>query len=154
MPLSAIEVTYQSIFDATDDSISTPPISEEPYEAYFLAWVENSTYLYDWLNMVLPSDEAILEAMIGPKKICEDLHHKSYFLLDMSRIKNSEFHMRLTEGIDQPVNPLHKEGMFFEGNMEKISSTMPINISTKPDVMENVHIGVHSSPEEISSSTT
>ena len=99
--------------------------------------------------MVLPSDEAILEEMIGPYKVCEDLHHNSYFLPELSVIESSEFHVRLSECVDQLVNPLTKEGVFAEGNMANISATIPINISTKPDVMENVYIGASSSPEEI-----
>ena len=57
--------------------------------------------------------------------------------------------MRLMDDVDMPVNPLPREGMFAEGNMENISATIPINISMKPDVMENIHIGENCSPEEI-----
>ena len=56
--------------------------------------------MYDYLYMVLQYDEAILKAMIGEEKHCEDLHHKCYFLLNVSKIENSEFHVRLIEGID------------------------------------------------------
>ena len=81
VPLSTVEVAYQAVFNATVDSIANPStISEESNEAYLPAWAENSTYSYDCLDMVLPSDKAILEAMIGRYKICEDLHHKSFFL--------------------------------------------------------------------------
>ena len=59
--------------------------------------------------MVFSFDEAIMEDMIGPKKLCEYLHHKSYFLLNLSKIEKFEFHVRLTKGIDQPVNPFPKE---------------------------------------------
>ena len=99
--------------------------------------------------MVLPSDEAILEAMSGCGKICEDIHHRSYFLPELSKIENQEFHMRLSEYVDTPINPLPREGMFAEGNMENISATIPINISVNPDVMENIYIGANYSPEEI-----
>ena len=105
--------------------------SQKSYEAYFPAWEANSTYLYDYLDIIMQSDEAILEAMIGLEKLCEDLHHKSYFRLDLSRIEIFEFHVRLTEGIDQPVNLLPKEGVFAKGNMTKIFTTKLINISTK-----------------------
>ena len=91
--------------------------------------------------------------MIGSNKVCEDLHHKSYFLPELSKIENPEFHVRLSEGVGQPVNPLPKEGVFAEGNMANISATIPINISTKPDVVENVYIGANSSPEEIATYT-
>ena len=99
--------------------------------------------------MVLPSDEAILEAMCGRGKICEELHHRSYFLPDLSRIENQEFHMRLSDDVDTPINPLPREGIFVEGNMENISTTISINISVNPDVVENIYIGANCSPKEI-----
>ena len=80
-------------------------------------------------------DEAIFEEMIGPYKVCQDVHHKSYFLPEMRRIESSELHVRLSEGVDQPVNPFPKEGVLLEGNMANISITIPINISTKPNVV-------------------
>ena len=72
--------------------------------------------------MVLPSDEAILEAMSGRGKIYEDLHHRSYFLPELSRIENQEFCLILLEDVDTPINPLPREGIFSEGNMENISA--------------------------------
>ena len=100
VPFATTEVAYQAIFDATVDFISTPYILEESDEYYFPAWEENSTYLYDYLDMVLQYGEAISKAMIGEEKHCEDLHHKCYFVLDVSKIENSEFNVRLIEGID------------------------------------------------------
>ena len=58
--------------------------------------------------------------------------------------------MRLENDVDTPVNPLPKEGMFVEGNMENISTTIPINISVNPNIVENMHIGTNCSPKEIS----
>ena len=66
--------------------------------------------------------------MSGRGKICEDLHHCSYFLLELSKIENQEFHVRLSEDVDIPINPFPREGMFAEGNMKNISATIPINI--------------------------
>ena len=100
----------------------------------------NLTYSCDCVDMVLSYDESILEAMIGPDKICEHLHQKSYFLPELSIIEIFEFHVRSSEGVDQPINPFPREGVFAEGNMEKISSTIPINISTKTYIMENIYI--------------
>ena len=96
--------------------------------------------------MIFPSNEAILEAMCKRDKICEDLHRRSYFLLELSMIENQEFHMRLVGDVDTPINPLPREGIFVEGNIANISAMIPINISTKPNVVENVHIGVNNSP--------
>ena len=96
--------------------------------------------------MVLPSYEAILEAMSGRDKICEDLHHKSYFLPELSRIENQEFHVSLAGDAHIPINPLQSEGIFVGGNMENIYVTVPINISANPNVMENVYNGSNFSP--------
>ena len=80
---------------------------------------------------------------------CEDLHHKSFFLLELSRIENQEFHVRLVDNVDLSINPLPNEGVFVEGNMENISTTFPINISVNPNVIENVHISANCSREDI-----
>ena len=57
--------------------------------------------------------------------------------------------MRLEGDVDTPINPLQREGIFAEGNMAKISTKIPINISINPNIVENVHIGTNFSPEEI-----
>ena len=57
--------------------------------------------------------------------------------------------MRLAGDADTPINPLPREGIFAEGNMENISSTIPINISANQNIVENVHIGANYSLEEI-----
>ena len=58
--------------------------------------------------------------------------------------------MRLAGDVDIPINPLPREGIFAEGNMENIFVTIPINISANPNVVENVYIGANCSLEEIS----
>ena len=124
-------------------------VSKELEEVYLSAWAENSLHSMDCLDMVLPSDEAILEVMCGRDKIYEDLHHRSYFIPELRRIENQEFHVRLIDDVDTLVNSLPREGMIDEGNMENIYVTIPINISTNPDVVKNVHIDANCSPKEI-----
>ena len=64
VPLLVVEVSYQAIVHTVVDPISVPlTVSEELEEAYFPTWEENSLHSRDCLDMVLPSDEAILEAM-------------------------------------------------------------------------------------------
>ena len=66
VPLSEVEVAYQAIVNTTVDSVLVPPtVSKELEESYLPAWVENSLYTDYFLDMVLPSNEAILEAMSG-----------------------------------------------------------------------------------------
>ena len=57
--------------------------------------------------------------------------------------------MRVAEYVDVLINPLPKEGIFVEGNMENKSFTIPINISANLNVVKNVHIGANCSPKEI-----
>ena len=76
VPLLVVEVGYQAITKTTVDPILVPlTVSEELEEAYLPAWAENSFHSTDCLDMVLPYDEAILEAMCRRDNICEDLHH-------------------------------------------------------------------------------
>ena len=136
VPLSAVEVAYQAITQTTVDPILDPlTVSEDVEEVYFPSCAENSSHSMDCLDMVLPSNEAILEALSGRDQTCEDIYHQSYFLLELSRIEIQEFHMRLADDVDMPINPLPREGMLVEGNMENISATIPINIFVNPDVV-------------------
>ena len=71
-----MEVAYQAITQATIDPIPDPlTVSDDLEEVYLPVWAKNSSHSIDCLDMVLPSDEAILEAMSGHGNICEDLHH-------------------------------------------------------------------------------
>ena len=66
VPLSAAEVAYQAITHTVVDPITVPlTVLEELEEVYLPAWAENSLHSRYWLDMVLPSDESILEAMCG-----------------------------------------------------------------------------------------
>ena len=66
VPLSTAKVAYQDIVHTTADAIPVPlTVSKELEESYFPAWAENSLHSRDCLDMVLPSDESILEAMCG-----------------------------------------------------------------------------------------
>jgi hypothetical protein len=97
----------------------------------------------------LPSDEAIIEAMTGPDKPWEYLHHRSYFLPMLRRIEAGEFTITMTGDQPCPINLLATQEIYSEGNMVTITATIPINISRNPDVMENVFVGAECSPEEI-----
>ena len=92
VPLSTVEVAYRAIVNSTIDSIMTPStVSEDSDESYLPTWVEKSLYSCEFLDMVFALDEAILKAMSGKDKICEYLHHRSFFLPDLNKIENQEF---------------------------------------------------------------
>jgi hypothetical protein len=87
--------------------------------------------------------------MTGPSRTWDDLHHRSYFLPKIKRIKVREFVLTMNGDMPCPINPLAKQGFYVEGNMEIISTMIPINIYRTPGVMENFFVGADCSPEEI-----
>jgi hypothetical protein len=87
--------------------------------------------------------------MTSSDKPWEDLHHRSYFLPELSRIEAGEFTMTMTGDQSCPINLLATHEIYAEGNMVTITKTIPINISRNPGVVENIFIGANFSPEEI-----
>jgi hypothetical protein len=77
-PLSATEVAYSLVQQASATPDPTPVQELDPLLEPI--WAQDSFAKTDSLDLVLPSDEAIIEAMTGPDKPWEDLHHRSYFL--------------------------------------------------------------------------
>ena len=64
VPLSAVEVAYKVVIYTTIDPVLVPlTVSEELEESHLPAWEENSLHTEDCLDMVFPSDKAILEAI-------------------------------------------------------------------------------------------
>jgi hypothetical protein len=94
-------------------------------------------------------DESIIEAMTSPGKPWEDLHHRSYFLLELSRIEVGEFTITMIGDQSYPINLLATQEIYAEGNMATIAETIPINISQNHGFMENVFVRVDWSPKEI-----
>jgi hypothetical protein len=76
-------------------------------------------------------------------------HHRSYFLPELSRIKEGEFIVTMTGDQPCPINLLATQEIYAEGNMATIAATIPINISQNHGIMENVFVGADCSPEEI-----
>ena len=50
--------------------------------------------------------------------------------------------------------PIQTHNVLLEGNLANISKNIPINISIKPDIVENINIGSNFSPEETTQYTT
>ena len=87
--------------------------------------------------------------MTSLDKPWDDLHHRSYFLLELIRIEAGEFTVTVTGDQSCPINPLATHAVYAEGKMETIVETIPINISRTLNIVENVFIGVDCSPKEI-----
>jgi hypothetical protein len=87
--------------------------------------------------------------MYGPDRTWDDMHHHSYFLPELVKIKHDDFISTLSEMVGHVVVPLDMQGIYVEGNMENIYPTIMIDISQIPGKIENIYIGVDCSPREI-----
>jgi hypothetical protein len=144
IPLSATEVAYSLVQQASSNPDLIPAQELDPLLEPI--WAQGALATTDSLDLVLPSDEAVIEAMTSLDKPWEDLHHRSYFLPDLSRIETGEFTITMMGDQPCPINILATQEIYAEGNMATIAATIPINISRNPGVMENVFVGVDCSP--------
>ena len=79
--------------------------------------------------------------MSGVEPPWEELHHRSYFLPALDRLEHEDYREILSQKVGIHVVPLSSPGPMADGNMENISSMIPINISRNPGMIENVYIG-------------
>ena len=113
------------------------------------AWHLDNPTTVNSLDLILPSDEAIMEAMTETERPWEDLHHRSYSSLDLNNMHVVEKDLHNSIGYDWFCSPVTTHDVFAEGNMLNISKTIPINISKTPGKIENVLIGADCSLDEI-----
>jgi hypothetical protein len=85
MPLSTAEVVYSIVQQALVDPDSA--LAQELDSNLEPIWAQDSLSTTNSLDLVLPYDEAIIEALIGPDRPWDDLHHRSYFLPELRRIE-------------------------------------------------------------------
>ena len=99
------------------------------------------------------NDEEILEALTTPKYPWEDMHHCSFFLPEELVSQSDQFFMETKYFIhgkfDWFKNPILAPDAFEEENMANISPTIKINISTNPDIVEEIKLGASNSLEEV-----
>jgi hypothetical protein len=110
-------------------------------------WATLLSCSHDFLDGTFPSDEAIIEAMNGSDKPWDDMHHRSYFLPDLERIKQDDFQSTLSEIVGHTIVPPDMHGIYAKGNMASISPTITIDISHTPGKVGNVNIGADCLPK-------
>jgi hypothetical protein len=149
MPLSVEDIVYQVVLDSSADlDPVTSPTDEEDLVLKPM-WATSLSCSHDFLDGTFPLDEAIIESMNCFNKPWDDMHHRSYFLLELERIEQDDFRSTLSEIVGHIVVPLDTHDIYAERNMASISPTITINFSCTPDKIQNVHIGADCSPEEI-----
>jgi hypothetical protein len=104
MPLSAAEVVYSLVQQASTTPDLTPAQELDP--SLEPIWAQGSLASTDSLDLVLPSDEAVIEAMTILDKPWEDIHHRSYLLPELHRIEAGEFTITMMGDHPCPINLL------------------------------------------------
>jgi hypothetical protein len=129
MPLSLVESAYQAIQSETSSTPSLEELSPDPF------------------HVIFPTDDMIMSVMADTP--WDDGHHRSILFLEQHTLEN--YQRILTPSIVVVIStiPHSTRDVFVEGNLSNISPTIPIDISVKPGIVENVHIGASCSPEEI-----
>jgi hypothetical protein len=79
----------------------------------------------------------------------DDGHHRSILFLEQHTLENYQRISTPSTVVVITTVPGSTRDVFAEGNLSNISPTIPIDISVKPGIVENVHIGASCSPEEI-----
>jgi hypothetical protein len=129
MPLSPVESAYQAIQSATLTTSSFDELSPDPFRVIF------------------PTDEMIMSVMEDTP--WDDGHHRSILFLEQQTLENYQRISTPSTVVVISTVPQSTRDVFAEGNLSNISPTIPIDISVKPGIVENVHIGASCSPEEI-----
>jgi len=93
------------------------------------------------------TDEQIREILSVDDLPWEDLHHRSSFLLEIDHFENDFSSIFTTDYVKEPQNPLKNHDS--ELNLGNISRTIPTDISVKPGIFENIHIGASYMEDEI-----
>ena len=101
------------------------------------------------LREFFPSDEAIVETISLEDLPWSNGHHRSSFMPSLGAM--SSCLERFASQVPTPPlqTPILTHEVLSEGNLSNITQIMYINISFKPGVVENIHVGVTCSPEEI-----
>jgi hypothetical protein len=128
MPLSPIESDYQ------DYSIGNPSINDSLDKLF-----------PDPFRVIFPTDEMIMSVLDDTP--WDDGNHRSILFLEQQTLEN---YQRTFDTFNCccciPPFPGSIRDVFAEGNLSNISPTIPIDISVKPGIIENVHIGASCSP--------
>jgi hypothetical protein len=127
--LSLVESTYQAIQSATPSTSSLDELSPDPFRVIFL------------------TDEMIMSIMEDTP--WDDGHHRSILFLEQHTLENYQWISTPSTVVVILTIPESTHDVFSEGNLSNISPTIPIDISIKPGIVENVHIGASCSPDEI-----
>jgi hypothetical protein len=134
MSLSPVEFAYQAIQSTTLSTPSLHELSPDPF------------------HVIFPTDETIMSVMEDTP--WDDGHHRSILFLEQHTLENYQRISTPSTVVVISTILRSTRDVFVKGNLSNISPTIPIDISVKPGIVENVHIGASCSPDEIVTYTT
>jgi hypothetical protein len=129
VPLSSVESAYHAIQMATPFMSSLDELSLDPF------------------RVVFPTDEMIMSVMEDTP--WDDGHHHPILFLEQHTLENYQQISTTSTVVVISTVPSSTHDVFAEEKLNNISPTIPIDISIKLGIVENVHIGASCSPDEI-----
>jgi hypothetical protein len=131
IPLSPVESTYQAI---QLETLSTPSLSDLPPDPF---------------RIIFPMDEMIMSVMSMEETPWDDGHHRSILFPEQHTIEGYQRISTSSTIVIISIVPNSTHDLFYEGNLSNISPTLPLDISIKPGIVENVHIEASCSHDEV-----
>jgi hypothetical protein len=131
MHLSPIESTYQAIQSTTP---STPSLGDSSPDLF---------------HIIFPMDELIMSVMSMEDTPWDDGHHRSIHFLKWHTIESYQWISNPSTVFVISSIPKSSHDMLYERNLSNISPTIPLDISIKSGVVENVHIVASSFDDEV-----
>jgi hypothetical protein len=129
MLLSPIESAYQAIQLATPSTPSLGELSPDPFRVIF------------------PTNEMIMSVMEDTP--WDDGHDCSILFLEQHTIENYQRISTSSTVVVISTIPESAHDVFSKGKLSNISPTIPLDISVKPGIVENVHIEASCTSDEI-----
>jgi hypothetical protein len=131
MHLSLVESSYQAIQSETPSTLSLDDLSPESF------------------HVIFPMYEMIMLVMSMENTTWDDGHHRSILFLEQHAIESYQWISTPSTIVVISSVLESSHNVLYEGNLSNISPTIPIDISIKPGVVENVHIGASCSIDEV-----
>ena len=108
--LPAAMIAYQDNLQSVAEPHSSSSWMEEEDPYVLPAWAVQSSHAHDYLDMIFPLDEVIIEAMSRFEPPWEELHHRSYFLPDLDHLEHEDYREILSQRVGIPMIPLSSPG--------------------------------------------
>jgi hypothetical protein len=131
MPVSPVKSAYQAIQSETPSTPSLGDLSLDPF------------------HVIFPTNEMIISIMSMADTPWDDGHHHSILFLEQHTIEGYQWISTPSIVFVISTIPESTHDLFYKGNLSNISPTLPLDISIKLGIVENVHIRASCSHDEI-----